>query len=189
MFKVLLPRLITGNGPQIEFHPPTEVRIPKYSPAAPTHNGIRLCAGPSLLCVLGEPYGTPSPDRDVAAVRARCTAPHPPTPRPYGLLPNMSESSGTPGENLARGSFSWPAHKKKPRQWGGAKVASDTGSGRAREITRPVALPTVGRRARLFPDFNRPSQRAGDSRQVECSSERLTRSRAPLRPRAFSGRL
>ena len=28
----------------------------------------------------------------------------PDTP-PYGLLPNMSESSGTPGENRARGSF------------------------------------------------------------------------------------
>jgi hypothetical protein len=33
-------------------------------------------------------YGTPSPD----------------TP-PYGLLPNMSESSGTPGVNHARGSL------------------------------------------------------------------------------------
>ena len=33
-------------------------------------------------------YGTPSPD----------------TP-PYGLLPNMSESSGTPGANRARGFF------------------------------------------------------------------------------------
>ena len=33
-------------------------------------------------------YGTPSPD----------------TP-PYCLLPNMSESSGTPSENRARGSF------------------------------------------------------------------------------------
>jgi len=34
-------------------------------------------------------YGTPSPD----------------TPAPYGLPPNMSESSGTPGANNARGSL------------------------------------------------------------------------------------
>jgi hypothetical protein len=55
---------------------------------------------------LGEPYGTPSPDRDVAAVRALAVRhPIPRHPPLYGLLPNMSESSGTPGANRARGSL------------------------------------------------------------------------------------
>ena len=45
--------------------------------AAPTHNGTWQFSGVSL----GEPYhSTPSPDRDVDAVRA-LAVPHPPTPR------------------------------------------------------------------------------------------------------------
>ena len=48
-----------------------------------------LLATEMLLPFVNWLYGTPSP-----------------TPTPlYGLLPNMSESSGTPGENRARGSF------------------------------------------------------------------------------------
>ena len=95
-----------------------------------------------------------------------------PTPRPYGLLSNMSESSGTPGENLARGSFSWPAYKKKLRQRGGAKVASDTGrAGRGRS-PGPWHCLTVGRRARLFPDFNPP-------RSAPATADKPNAQRAP----------
>ena len=75
------------------------------------------------FCVLGGRYGTPSPDRDVAAIRGLAVRhPIPPTPRPYGLLPNLSGSSGTPGENLARGSFLWPGPTRKSPAKGGAKV-------------------------------------------------------------------
>jgi hypothetical protein len=146
--------LITGNGPQIEFHPPRAIHIPKYSPAAPTHNGIRPCAGPSLLYVRRTVWHPIPRQRCCCHSWAGCTAPHPPTRRPYGLLPNMSESSGTPGENLARGSFSWPAHEKKPRQPGRGN-ADRHWSGRARESPGPwYCLLLVG--ARLFPDFNPP---------------------------------
>ena len=55
---------------------------------------------PVSVVLLGEPDGTPSPDRDDCChFWAGCIAPHPPDTPPYGLLPNMSESSGTPGEN------------------------------------------------------------------------------------------
>jgi hypothetical protein len=147
------------------------------------------------FCVLGGRYGTPSPDRDVAAIRGLAVRhPIPPTPRPYGLLPNLSGSSGTPSENLARGSFLWPGPTRKSPAKGGAKVASDTGgfrhwSGRAREIARPVALAHCWSTRAPLPRLQSPTQRAGDSRQAECSSERLTRSRAPLRPKTFSERL
>ena len=141
------------------------------------------------FCVLGGRYGTPSPDRGVAAIRGLAVRhPIPPTPRPYGLLPNMSESSGTPGENLARGSFSWPAHKKKPRQRGGAKVASDTGrAGRGRSPGPWHCLLLVGARASSPTSIPHAAHRRQQTSRM--LSERLTRSRAPLRPRAFSGRL
>ena len=43
---------------------------------------------------------------DVSAVPATCHSHRSPNdPPPYGLLPNMSESSGTPGVNRARGSL------------------------------------------------------------------------------------
>ena len=55
--------------------------------------------------LLGEPYGTPIPrQRCCCRSYAGCTASYPPTPRRYGLLPNMSESSGSPGANSVRGS-------------------------------------------------------------------------------------
>ena len=73
--------------------------------AAPTHNGIWQCDGPRLV-LLGEPTAPPSPDRDVAAVCGLAVRhPIPRHPAPYGLPPNMSESSGTPGANNAPGSF------------------------------------------------------------------------------------
>jgi hypothetical protein len=77
---------------------PTESRIPKYRSVVLTHNGIGQWAGPIALCVR-QIVWHPHPRQDVAAIVADCTAPHPPTPRPYGLLPNISESSGTPGES------------------------------------------------------------------------------------------
>jgi hypothetical protein len=52
----------------------------------------------------------------------------------------------------------------------------------------PITVCCWSARAPL-PRLHSPSQRAGDGRQVECSSERLTWSRAPLRPRGFSRRL
>src|SRR6516165_3489326 len=58
--------------------------------------------------LLGEPYGTPIPRQRCCCRSYGCTAPHPPTPRRYGLLPNMSESSGTPGANSVRGSPGFP---------------------------------------------------------------------------------
>jgi hypothetical protein len=41
---------------------------------------------------------------DAAAVGAGHMASHPPDTRPYGLLPDVSESSGTPGADAVRGS-------------------------------------------------------------------------------------
>src|SRR5580700_7105363 len=62
-------------------------------------------AGHSLV-LLGEPYGTPIPrQRCCCRWRAGCTAPHPPDTPPYGLLPNMSESSGNPGREPRSGFF------------------------------------------------------------------------------------
>ena len=103
----------------------------------------------------------PHPRRDVAAIRGLAVRhPIPPTPRPYGLLPNLSGSSGTPGENLARGSFLWPGPARKSPAKGGAKVASDwwlqTLVGPGEGSPGPWHWPTVGRRVRLFPDFNPP---------------------------------
>ena len=46
--------------------------------------------------LLGEPYGTNIPHRDVAAGRWLYGTPSPTHPALYGLLPNMSENSGTP---------------------------------------------------------------------------------------------
>jgi hypothetical protein len=100
--------------------------------------------------------------------------PHPPTPTPPDQRPNASLRANP--RALSRSGFFFVArpHKKKPRQWGGVKVASDTESGRAREITRPVALPTVGRRARLFPDFNplRSAPATADNPNAQASAQR-----------------
>jgi hypothetical protein len=48
----------------------------------------------------------------------------------------------------------------------------------------PPSIKLLGARAPL-PRLQSPSRHAGDSRQVECSSEHLTRSRASLRPKHF----
>ena len=60
--------------------------------AAPTHNGIWQCDGPSLV-LLGEPTAPPSPDRDVAAVRTLALRhPIPRHPAPYGLPPKRAKA-------------------------------------------------------------------------------------------------
>ena len=147
------------------------------------------------FCVLGGRYGTPSPDRDVAAIRGLAVRhPIPPTPRPYGLLPNLSGSSGTPGENLARGSFLWPGPARKSPAKGGAKVwlqtlvASDTGrAGRGKSPGPWLGPLLVDARA------SSPTSTPFAARRRQQTSRMLKRapkrSRAPLRPRAFSGRL
>ena len=79
----------------------TEVQVPLLQ-GTMEYDGASVLS----LVLLGEPYGTPiRRPRCCCRSCAGCTAPHPPTPPLYGLRPDMSESSGTPGENLARGSF------------------------------------------------------------------------------------
>ena len=54
---------------------------------------------PGLGRVVRQPDGTPIPTKMLLPfVRWLYGTPSPDTP-PYGLLPNMSESSGTPGDN------------------------------------------------------------------------------------------
>ena len=79
----------------------TEVQVPLFQ------RTMEYDKAPVLaLLLLGEPYGHPHPPTEMLLPFVQwpyCT-PSPDTP-PYGLLPNMSESSGTPGENRARGSL------------------------------------------------------------------------------------
>ena len=55
---------------------------------------------PRFGCITSSRY--PHPPTEMLLPFVRCRPYDTPL---YGLLPNMSESSGTPGENRARGSF------------------------------------------------------------------------------------
>ena len=58
------------------------------------------------MVFLGELYGTPIPRQDVAAVRELAVRHSIPRhPARTAMLPNMSESSGTPGARTALGVF------------------------------------------------------------------------------------
>ena len=116
-------------------------------------------------------------------------------PAPEKLLTRSGRQR--PPDQTRSGFFFVAGPQEKAPPTGRGKGGFRHWSGRAREIARPVALPTVGRRARLFPDFNPPrsapatadkpnAQRAPNEVKSSASSESIFWAAVAKMPRSNS---